>query len=295
MDWQTLLVTLYIFICKHYQTGLCLHFQRMSNNYQPDFTDEEVITIYMFGIMRQKFEVKQIYEYIQDHLLDWFPKLPSYQTYVNRLNQLCEVFPPLIERILKEAPEWNVLVGVRLMDSIPIIMANEKRSNDAKVDKEFANKSYCASKDMYFYGVKLHTICNKRYQTLPTPEYLGLTPATDHDLKAFELISDNLFNSEIYADKAYIDELLRVILKKKNNITIQTPFKKEKGQKYLDSYEKLFSTAVSKVRQPIESLYNWIQEKTHIQFASKVRSHNGLLVHVFGRLATAMFLLVFNF
>lgn len=41
---------------------------------------------------------------------------------------------------------------------------------------------------------------------------------------------------------------------------------------------ELFSTAVSKVRQPIESLFNWLIEKTDIQRASKVRSTKGLMV-----------------
>ena len=75
-------------------------------------------------------------------------------------------------------------------------------------------------------------------------------------------------------------------------IQIFTPVKKEKGQKFLDAADQLLSTAISKIRQPIESLNNWIQEKTSIQIASKVRSSNGLLVHVFGRLATAMYILV---
>jgi len=51
---------------------------------------------------------------------------------------------------------------------------------------------------------------------------------------------------------------------------------------------------VSRVRQPIESLFNWIEEKTGIQVASKVRSTKGLMVHVFGRLAAALFLMAFN-
>lgn len=49
------------------------------------------------------------------------------------------------------------------------------------------------------------------------------------------------------------------------------------------------------MRHPIESLFNWIEEKTSIQTASKVRSYNGLLVHVFGKVAAAMFLLAFYF
>jgi len=68
----------------------------------------------------------------------------------------------------------------------------------------------------------------------------------------------------------------------------------EKGQNRLSSADKLLSGAVSRVRQPIESLFNWSDEKTGIQCASKVRSYRGLLVHAFGRLAAAMLLLAFN-
>jgi hypothetical protein len=42
----------------------------------------------------------------------------------------------------------------------------------------------------------------------------------------------------------------------------------------------LYSTAVSRIRQPIESLFNWLIEKTNIQRACKVRSTKGLLVHL---------------
>jgi len=49
----------------------------------------------------------------------------------------------------------------------------------------------------------------------------------------------------------------------------------------------LYSKAVSKIRQPIESLFNWLNEKTDIQRASRVRSTKGLLVPVFGKIAAA--------
>ncbi len=51
-----------------------------------------------------------------------------------------------------------------------------------------------------------------------------------------------------------------------------------------------YSAAVSRLRQPVESLCNWIREKTGIEGAGKVRSFRGLLVHVFARLAAALFL-----
>ena len=113
-------------------------------------------------------------------------------------------------------------------------------------------------------------------------------------MSAFRQISSLLHGGKLFADKAYIDELEREIQLKEQGVEKWTPAKKRKGQKRLDLFEQLLSTSVSRVRQPIESLFNWIEEKTKIQIASKVRSYNGLMVHVFGKLAAAMFLMVFN-
>ena len=77
-------------------------------------------------------------------------------------------------------------------------------------------------------------------------------------------------------------------------VELHPPVKKAKGQEKLFFFEKLLSASVSRVRQPIESFLNWIEEHTSLQVASKVRSLNGLLVHVLGRLAAAMFLFILN-
>ena len=64
----------------------------MSNNCEPEFTDEEAMTVYLFGIIQGHNKVKNIHQYAQQHLLSWFPKLPSYQAFDNRLNHLCYAF-----------------------------------------------------------------------------------------------------------------------------------------------------------------------------------------------------------
>ena len=55
----------------------------------------------------------------------------------------------------------------------------------------------------------------------------------------------------------------------------------------------LYSTVVSKIRLPVEAIFNWRIEKTDIQKASKVRSTMGLMIHTFGRLAVAFITLIF--
>ncbi len=64
--------------------------------------------------------------------------------------------------------------------------------------------------------------------------------------------------------------------------------------KFIIAYNDLFSRAVSTVRQPIESLFNWLIEKIDFQRASKVRFTKDLIVHVFGRIAAAYIYLIFN-
>lgn len=294
MDWETLSVTLFVYVSMLYDTRLRIYCQRFGNNNQPDFTDEEVITIYLFGIIRKHSEIRDIYNHTRDHLSEWFPKLPSYVAFVQRLNRPGSLFPALSEHISDGFGSNDLMRHIRQTASFPIIMANAKRSSHAEVANGFADKGYCASEGMWYYGVKVHILGIGRRDTLPLPEYIGVTPAGVHDLTAFRQIAPHLGECEIYADKAYdIDESEQELLKKQN-VRVHIPVRKKKGQKNPGLSDRLFSTGVSRVRQPIESLFNRLPEKTGIQRGSKIRSYNGLMVHIFGRISAALFIMVFN-
>ena len=295
MAWQDTLIQLYLYICDQHHRHLAHLAERFSNNQTtPRFTDEEVLTIYQFGLIRQHKTLRALYDYTGDHLSEWFPHLPSYGGFVQRLNRLCDLFPVLIEQIVKAYPQHQITQTVRIIDSMPILMAQQNRASRASVAPELANKGYCATKRMYYYGVKLHVVAQQRSGMLPLPEYIGLTAGSEHDLVAMRRIAHQLHDSHLYGDKAFQDATLEKQLAEDQNVGLFTPVKKPKGQAERPLTDRAFSEAVSRVRQPIESLFNWIEEKTGIQCASKVRSYQGLLVHVFGRLAAAMFLLVFN-
>jgi hypothetical protein len=51
MDWEIELISLYLFVCKHYQKSLSIYCQRMSNYSALNFSDEEAITIYLYGVI----------------------------------------------------------------------------------------------------------------------------------------------------------------------------------------------------------------------------------------------------
>ena len=102
MDPQYTLVRIYLFVCQHYQHRLRAAAQRQTGNSDPDFTDEEVLTIYLFGIIEKRRTISEIYDYTRHHFPDWFPDLPSYGGYNQRLNRLSAVFAPLVGKALKE-------------------------------------------------------------------------------------------------------------------------------------------------------------------------------------------------
>ena len=84
----------------------------------------------------------------------------------------------------------------------------------------------------------------------------------------------------LFADKAYACTATKAEFDN-TGTAFATPTKKEKNQP-LEQSDCLWSRFVSSMRQPIESLFNWIIEQTGIQNTSKVRSTNGLLVHCYG-------------
>ena len=79
------------------------------------------------------------------------------------------------------------------------------------------------------------------------------------------MIAHPVSDGTLFADRAYIDAKWAEELKLRYNVTVVTPHKKL-------LYEKVpsgdtFSTYVSSMRQPIESLFNWLNVKTGIQNA----------------------------
>ena len=56
MDWQEQSITVYLYVCKHYEKNLWVYCQRMSNHADLSFSDEEVIALYLFEIIQEEQE-----------------------------------------------------------------------------------------------------------------------------------------------------------------------------------------------------------------------------------------------
>ncbi len=103
--------------------------------------------------------------------------------------------------------------------------------------------------------MKIHVVVGDyRPGTLPLPRSIGVTPAGMNDGPAVASVAPALAYRELYSDQAY-----QYFTRNANlPFTVLNPIKKEKGQERLDSADRPYSAAVSRLRQPVESLFNWI-------------------------------------
>jgi hypothetical protein len=296
-DKKLILIKIYCHVCDQYEKELKYLCQRFSNNSSPVFTDQEAITVYLFAMhVENRLKVKHIHQFASDYLRDWFPKLPSYEAFTNRINRLCDVFRAISQNILSGFQPLDCDNQTSLIDSMPIITCSGKRS--AQVAREITDKGYCSTKGIYYFGLKLHALAFFRQGHLPHPEQMLFTEASISDLTHLKCNCTNIYNRRFFGDKIYGNKEFWTDMENYNGSTMLTPIKGVKGQTEWEkqhdrAYVDIFSKAVSTVRQPIESLFNWLIEKTDIQRASKVRSTKGLLTFVCGRIAAAYIYLIF--
>jgi hypothetical protein len=284
------LIQLYLLVCQIYDNQSSLKSQRLSN-FQPRFTDQELVTVYLFGHLNNLFQKKAIYRFTRNYWADWFPALPTYQAFCHRLNELGSSFQIISQQLLKTLTGNQTAELDHLIDSFPVMLAKGAFARRARVAHELAAIGYCAAKRVHFHGVRLHLLAQRRNARLPLPKHLWFRAGNVHDLTAFKEQLISLPNSALFGDKAFCDAALKRQLEEQNT-RLFVPSKKPKGKDQSES-DKRVSRLVSKFRQPIESFFKWLNDKTQIQTASSVRSANGLLLHCFGKLSFALLLLVF--
>jgi hypothetical protein len=291
------LVKIYCYVTEKFAEGLKYSCERMSNNNRPDLTDEEVMTIYLFTVHEeQRFNIKQIHRFAHEYLRSWFPNLGSYAAYNNRINALSEAFRFLAALLLSQCQPSDCNLKQSLLDSMPIISCSGKRS--PKVARELTDRTFCSTKNLWYYGLKLHVLGFSRPSQMPFPEQMLITPASVNDLNVFKEAWSSIPHRTFYGDKIYHDKPFFKQLEEQQKSIMLTPVKALKGQSewernFSQAANDIYSKAVSTIRQPIESLFNWLIQKTDIQYASKVRSTKGLMVHVFGKITAAFIGLIF--
>lgn len=71
MDWETQLIFIYVNVCDYFVQDKEKLFLRISPNSRPIFTDEEAITILIYGIINLRSDTKNIHKFAINHLKEY--------------------------------------------------------------------------------------------------------------------------------------------------------------------------------------------------------------------------------
>ena len=223
------LIKIYQYVCDKYEEELKYTCERFSNNDKPEFTDQEIMTIYLFSVYEeQRFKIKEIHDFASNYLRSWFQKLNSYVAFNTRLNRLSEAVIALCRFVVEEFIPKGYSSEFYLLYLMPIITCSGKRK--AKVAKEITDKSYCSNKNLWYYSVKLHALNYFNKGNMPHPENIVTTKASENDLTVFKenwatIQARQFFGDKIYHDKDFFDEVYA-----KNNPLCTRQLKELKGK-----------------------------------------------------------------
>lgn len=287
-----LLIWLYLTLENYFaQTELPLYTERFSNNRLPYLTDAELFTTAIFPMLMGYSIRKEGYRYLCRYYLSWFPALPTYEAWNRRLNRDHEALAYLFNLILRRfAPPVG---GEFVVDTFPVVVCQAQHSYRSRAAKPFVSKGYCAAKKKYYIGAKVEIVTALRLGRLPMPFGFFIATAKTHDLPLAEDTLADLNGVVLYGDKAYIDQTFQLQLVDQYT-ELALPIKQQKNGPPLGLFDQAFNTLHASTRQPVECLVSWINNKTAIEDASKVRSVNGLFATIALKMIAALIMLLFN-
>ena len=203
MDWRDKIIELFPPNCEYRCSELWFHCERFGNNANPEFTDAEAMTVYLRGLINGFAELKKIHGYANGRLKEWFPPPPPYPGFTVRPNRLCSVFQQWPEHSRHDFPVIGGLANIRLIDSMPVVMAEGGGRYTAKAAPELAGSGCCPSEKMYCCGMKTQVAAFKKTEALPIPEYPGVGGADGRDPNMLKYLAHDLHDAGIYAGEAY--------------------------------------------------------------------------------------------
>ena len=163
---------------------------------KPTLHASEIMTILIYFHMSQYRHFKAFYtEYVMVHLRSEFPKLVSY-------NRFVELVPTaLLPLCLYLQSRLGPVTGIAYIDATPLAVCHNRRIPRHKVFEGIAARGKTSMG--WFYGFKLHLVVNDKGELLA----FYLTPGNVDDRKPVPKLARRLFG-KLFGDKGYISQAL---------------------------------------------------------------------------------------
>jgi hypothetical protein len=143
--------------------------------------------------------------------------------------------------------------GISFVDSTCVPVCHNKRIHNNKVFNGYAERG--KSTMGWYYGFKLHLICNERGELLNF--VLTRANVDDRNTDVFNRLTDNVFG-KLYADKGYISQTLFDRLFS-NGLNLVTGLRSNMKNKLMPLYDKLMLRKRSVIESVNDELKNVAQ------------------------------------
>ena len=238
-------------------------------------SDAEVITILVLFHLKGYRCLKHFYtDYVCNHMRHLFPKTVSYCRFVQLQQSVVLPLTIFIKEVL-----LGKCTGITFVDSTPLRVCKTQRIHAHKVFRGIATRGH--SSIGWFFGFKLHLICNERGELLN----FVFTQANIDDREPLDYAAfmKNI-KGKLVGDKGYISGKLFEKLFV-DGIQLITKIRKGMKNSIMSSYDKL----LLRKRAVIETINDELKNICQIEH-SRHRSFIGFLTNLIAGLAAYCFL-----
>lgn|SRR4030043_201034 len=201
---ELILISIYTFVddfIKGMVKNIKYALQKPTQNIPPvkkhNLSLAELVSLAIFRFFSGQTNWKKFYHFVKTYHAKDFPNLPSYQNFLDAVNKLSFFAIVLLQALMQFFRKITGLKNIKFADSMKLEICKIKREFMHRVCLGFASKS--KSSMGWFYGFKLHIICNELMQILN----FRITTGTVDDRKGLAMIWNNIFGM-IVADAGYI-------------------------------------------------------------------------------------------
>lgn len=256
---------------RHYRIECSEHKHRRREAFLSDSEIIAILILFHYGSFKN---FKGYYnDYVKQHLNDCFPKLVSYNRFIELQRKVAIPLMLFIKMCCLGKSR-----GINFVDSTHIKVCHNKRIKQNRVFKDVAERGY--SSIGWFYGFKLHLIINDKGEILSF--YLTKGNVDDRDFKVMKSLTENVFG-KLFGDKGYISKSLSDLLFG-DGIQLVTKVRKNMKEQGLSQNDKI----LLRKRAVIESVNDELKNICQLQH-TRHRSVHGFLFNVMSVLAAYSF------
>jgi hypothetical protein len=229
---------------------------------KPTLSSSELLTILIWdGLTEPHKNLKSVHNWIEREYSDYFPRLPSYKSFVLHCHRLLPMLVWLLQSLLATN---SPLV---FADSTMLPVCKPIRADRHRVAKGVA--AYGKNWQGWHYGFKLHASVDHKNRLTA----LVFTPASEHDNQHMEKLV-NEHTKVLVGDSHYGGSVMRKRLwKKHKTIIIAPPHHTQRKKIITDLQLKLLQ-----LRPKVEAAFGVLKEH-HFLVTSFPRSVTGYFVH----------------